>query len=72
MHYQNQVPVEGDPVKDWNQNFEMIPTDELPQNSREADDILGESSPVFDVLTLIEMVLLIYMIRKIFGRGLIG
>lgn len=50
MHYQNQVPVEIDPVKDWNQNFEVSPTDYLPQDSREADDILGESSPGFDVL----------------------
>ncbi|KAG0528052.1 hypothetical protein BDA96_06G285500 [Sorghum bicolor] len=50
MHYQNQVPVEGEPVQDWNQNFEMPPTDDLPQNSREADDFLGESSPGFDVL----------------------
>lgn len=50
MHYQNQLPVEGDSVQEWNQNFEMPPTDDLPQNSREADDHLGESSPGFDVL----------------------
>ncbi|WVZ87639.1 hypothetical protein U9M48_034246 [Paspalum notatum var. saurae] len=50
MRYQNQLPVEGDSVQEWNQNFEMPPTDDLPQNSREADDHLGESSPGFDVL----------------------
>ncbi|KAG2569657.1 zinc finger CCCH domain-containing protein 32-like [Panicum virgatum] len=50
MHYQNQLPVEGDSVQDWNQNFQIPPTDDLPQNSREADDFLGESSPGFDVL----------------------
>ncbi|OEL32725.1 Zinc finger CCCH domain-containing protein 32 [Dichanthelium oligosanthes] len=50
MHYQNQVPVEGDSVQDWNENFQMPLTDDLPQNSREADDFLGESSPGFDVL----------------------
>ncbi|KAF8769230.1 hypothetical protein HU200_006736 [Digitaria exilis] len=50
MDYQNQLPVEGDSVQDWNQNFHLPPTDDLPQNSREADDFLGESSPGFDVL----------------------
>ncbi|KAL6844386.1 hypothetical protein ACP4OV_026059 [Aristida adscensionis] len=50
VSYQNQLPVESDPIQDWNQNYEMPPTDDLPQNSREADDFLGESSPGFDVL----------------------
>ncbi|RCV14959.1 hypothetical protein SETIT_3G020200v2 [Setaria italica] len=50
MHYENLLPVEGDSVQEWNQSFQMPPTDDLPQNSREADDFLGESSPGFDVL----------------------
>jgi hypothetical protein len=48
--YQNQLPLESDPIQDWNQDYPMPPTDDLPQNSREADDFLGESSPGFDVL----------------------
>ncbi|KAL6651825.1 hypothetical protein ACP70R_010750 [Stipagrostis hirtigluma subsp. patula] len=48
--YQNQLPVESDPIQDWDQNYQMPPTDDLPQTSREADDFLGESSPGFDVL----------------------
>ncbi|CAO2036981.1 unnamed protein product [Urochloa humidicola] len=50
MSYENQLPFEDDSVQEWNQSFQMPPTDDLPQNSREADDFLGESSPGFDVL----------------------
>ncbi|KAF0891051.1 hypothetical protein E2562_005144 [Oryza meyeriana var. granulata] len=48
--YQNHLPLESNPERDWNQSYEMPPTDDLPQNSREADELLGESSPGFDVL----------------------
>ncbi|GJN26075.1 hypothetical protein PR202_gb13974 [Eleusine coracana subsp. coracana] len=48
--YQNQLPLESDPIQDWNQDYPMPPSDDLPQNSREADEFLGESSPGFDVL----------------------
>nr|AEV41035.1 zinc finger C-x8-C-x5-C-x3-H type family protein [Oryza minuta] len=48
--YQNHFPMDSDPVQDWNQSYEMPPADDLPQNSREADELLGESSPGFDVL----------------------
>ncbi|TVU16518.1 hypothetical protein EJB05_40087 [Eragrostis curvula] len=48
--YQNQLAPDGGPMQDWNQDFTMPPTDDLPQNSRDADDFLGESSPGFDVL----------------------
>ncbi|XP_062227094.1 zinc finger CCCH domain-containing protein 32-like [Phragmites australis] len=43
-------PVGSDFIQDWNQDYKMPPTDDLPQNSGEADDFLGESSPGFDVL----------------------
>jgi hypothetical protein len=49
-HYRNQLPLESDPIQDWNQDYTMPPTNGLPQNSREADEFLGESSPGFDVL----------------------
>lgn len=48
--YQNQLPLESEPIQDWNEDYPMPPTDDLPQNSREADEFLGESSPGFDVL----------------------
>ncbi|XP_006653006.1 zinc finger CCCH domain-containing protein 32 [Oryza brachyantha] len=48
--YQNHLPMESDPERDWNQSYEMPSADDLPQNSREADELLGESSPGFDVL----------------------
>uniref|UniRef100_A0A0D9WAZ7 C3H1-type domain-containing protein n=1 Tax=Leersia perrieri TaxID=77586 RepID=A0A0D9WAZ7_9ORYZ len=48
--YQNHPSMESNPMQDWNQNYEMPPADDLPQNSREADELLGESSPGFDVL----------------------
>ncbi|XP_062184159.1 zinc finger CCCH domain-containing protein 32-like [Phragmites australis] len=50
VSYPNQLPVGSDPIQDWNQDYQMPPADDLPQNSREADDFLGESSPGFDVL----------------------
>ncbi|KAG8066650.1 hypothetical protein GUJ93_ZPchr0004g39084 [Zizania palustris] len=48
--YQNDLLMESDPVQDWNKNYEMPPADDLPQNSREPDELLGESPPGFDVL----------------------
>ncbi|KAM3298739.1 hypothetical protein ACQJBY_040291 [Aegilops geniculata] len=48
--YQNNLPVETDPMQDWNQPYHTPPQDDMPEDSRDADDLLGESSPGFDVL----------------------
>uniref|UniRef100_A0ACD5YZY3 Uncharacterized protein n=1 Tax=Avena sativa TaxID=4498 RepID=A0ACD5YZY3_AVESA len=45
---QNNLIVENDLTKEWNQSYQA-PADDLPQNSRDADELTGES-PGFDVL----------------------
>lgn len=47
--YHNNL-IESDPVQDWNEDYRPPADDDLPQNSREADELPGESSPGFDVL----------------------
>jgi hypothetical protein len=45
--YQNNL-AESDPTRDWNQSYQT-PQDDLPQDSRDADEFTGES-PDFEVL----------------------